>query len=106
MTGLLELTYVIEDPDGKQNEDLSSLLKLDLVQKAIIKSLKGKRNTSLFFEDVSGSVTLSSRSEKFFLTINKNDYADALSLIEDDAVANKRLSKNKVVTLIDIQTKD
>lgn len=106
MTGQIIVSYVVENLSDHKTMTLQQLLEFDSVKKAIIKEMGGKRNSVFDSSNIAGQVTLSNRSEVFTLEINKDDFADALTFAEDDAKNNKRLSGDKVVTLIDLQTKE
>lgn len=106
MTGIIEVSYIVEDLSTKKEIPACDIISSELVQKAIIKELGGKRNSKLFLDDVSGKILMSSRSESVTFEIEKNDYADALTLAEEDAKSKKMISGNKVVTIINLKTKD
>lgn len=106
MIGKIIVSYVVEKLDDFNEMDISDLLKVDSIKKLIIKEMGAKRTASLDVGKVSGKVIVSNRSEVYTMELDKNDFADALSFAEDDAKNKKRLGGQKVVTLIDLKTKD
>lgn len=107
MDGQITVTYVILCEDDVDIDiDLQTILGNEKVQK-LLKSefAKGARNLVIDTTGASGSVNLSREKPLHTVVIEKDDYADALSLAEEDARA-KKLFKGKCdrVELVDLCT--
>jgi hypothetical protein len=107
MEGQITVTYVILcDDDVDIDVDLQTMLENEKVQK-LLKSefAKGARNLVIDASDASGSVNLSKEKKLHTVVIEKNDFADALSLAEEDA-RSKKLLKGKCnrIELVDLCT--
>jgi hypothetical protein len=107
MEGEITVTYIILcDDDVNIDIDLQSLFANEKIEK-LIKSefAKGARHLLLDASAASGSVNLSREKARHTVIIAKDDFADALSLAEEDA-RSKKLLKGKCgrVELIDLST--
>lgn len=106
MDGKIMITYkVLCESDFNQDISLKDLLKNEKVARAVKSEFaKGYRNISLHaFEDV--KVSIETTKELYTAEVSKNDFADLLSLAEEDA-NNKKLLKKECtrVELVDIET--
>jgi hypothetical protein len=107
MEGQITVTYVILcDDDVNIDIDLQTILGNEKVQK-LLKSefAKGARNLVIDAADAAGSVNLSKEKKLHSVVIEKDDFADALSLAEEDA-RSKKLFKGKCnrIELVDLCT--
>ncbi len=106
MDGKIMITYkVLCDNDLNQKISLSKLLNNEKVAKAIKSEFaKGYRNITL---NSTGEAELSIETLKqlYSVEVSKNDFADLLSLAEEDANSKKLLKKEcSRVELVDIET--
>ena len=107
MEGQITVTYAILcDDDVNIDLDIQALLANEKVQK-LIKSefAKGARNLVIDAADATGVIHLSKEKQLHSFVIAKDDFADALSLAEEDA-RGKKLLKGKCnrIELIDLRT--
>ena len=105
MEGNLIITYtVICDGDIYKEIPLAEVLENEKIQ-AVIKREFGEGGRGLVIDGSKTQGTLIVQKEKplYTMTIHKDDFADALTLAEEDAKQNKRLKANcSMVELIDI----
>ena len=106
MDGKIMITYkILCDSDFNQEISLKELLKNEKVARAVKSEFaKDYRNISLHaFEDV--KVSIETTKELYTVEVSKNDFADLLTLAEEDA-NNKKLLKKECsrVELVDIET--
>lgn len=107
MDGKIMVTYKILC-DGDLNEEISlkELFANEKISRAIKSEFaKGHRNISLYaHEDI--KISLRTTKELHSVEVSKNDFADLLSLAEEDA-NNKKLLKKECarVELVDIETR-
>jgi len=106
MDGTIMVTYrVLCDSDFHADILMSELLANEKIAK-VIKSeyAKGLRNLSLLAKD-EATLTLETTKKLYTLEVAKDDFADLLSLAEEDA-NNKKLLKKECsrVELVDIET--
>ncbi|MCD6258160.1 MAG: hypothetical protein J7J31_01010 [Helicobacteraceae bacterium] len=106
MDGKIMVTYKILC-DGDLNEEISlkELLANEKVSRAIKSEFaKGYRNISLHASE-NIKVSLATTKELHSVEVSKDDFADLLSLAEEDA-NNKKLLKKECarVELVDIET--
>ena len=109
MEGQITVTYVVLcDDDVNIDLDLQTMLANEKVQK-LLKSefAKGARNLVIDGSAASGTVQISKEKKLHTVTIEKDDFADALSLAEEDA-RSKKLLKGKCtrIELIDLSTNE
>lgn len=107
MEGQITVTYVILcDDDVNIDIDLQTILGNEKMQK-LLKSefAKGARNLVIDASNATGSINLSKEKKLHTVVIEKDDFADALSLAEEDA-RSKKLFKGKCnrIELIDLCT--
>jgi len=106
MDGTIMITYrVLCDSDFHADILISELLANEKITK-VIKSeyAKGLRNLSLLAKE-DATLTLETTKKLYTLEVAKDDFADLLSLAEEDA-NNKKLLKKECsrVELVDIAT--
>jgi len=107
MQGQITVSYVILcDDDVEVTLELQNLFSNEKVQRLIKNEFaKNARNLLIDTANASGSITISKERSIHTLVIEKDDFADALSLAEEDA-RTKKLLKGKCtrVELVDLQT--
>jgi len=106
MDGTIMLTYrILCDTDLNTEISIKELLENEKVLKAIkLEYAKGARNAT--FSTSEGAVLrIETIREIHILEVSKDDFADLLTLAEDDAKNKKLLKKNcERVELVDIET--
>ena len=107
MEGYLTVTYVVLcDDDVHIDLDLQEMLANEKVQK-LLKSefAKTARNLIIDPSNASGSVAITKEKQTHSVVIAKDDFADALTLAEEDA-RSKKLLKGKCqrIELVDLST--
>lgn len=107
MEGHITVTYVVLcDDDVNVELDLRTVFANEKVQK-LLKSefAKGVRNLTVDDSDAAGSITITREKQTHSVVIDKDDFADALTLAEEDA-RSKKLLKGKCsrIELIDLAT--
>lgn len=106
MDGYITVIYkILCESDFNSAISLNTLLSNEKVLK-VIKSeyAKGQRNISLTSKD-DIELHIETNKELFSFEVSKNDFADILTLAEDDANNKKLLKKECLrVELVDIQT--
>lgn len=106
MDGKIMITYkVLCESDLNQEISLKELLENEKISRAIKSEFaKGYRNISLHAsEDV--KLSIKTTKQLYSVEVSKNDFADLLTLAEEDA-NNKKLLKKECsrVELVDIET--
>lgn len=107
MNGNIEVTYkVVNSKDLNLSINLEELLKNEKIVK-VIKSefAKGYRNIDIKVDlETKDKLKLETLKEHYTFTALKDDFADIVTLAEEDAGAKKLLKKDSFVELIDIKT--
>jgi hypothetical protein len=106
MDGKIMITYkVLCDNDLNQKISLKELLSNEKVAKAIKSEFaKGHRNIMLNSTE-EATLSIETLKQLHTVEVSKNDFADLLSLAEDDANSKKLLKKEcSRVELVDIET--
>ena len=108
MEGTILVTYKIL---CKSDFNLELTLEQLLSNEKVLKTLKsefakGIRNISLNTKQPSTKIKIETDKEHYQFEASKNDFADLLSLAEDDANNRKLFKKDCVgIELVDIETK-
>ena len=107
MNGTILVTYkILCKADINREITLDSLLQNEKIVK-IIKSeyAKGFRNLELFAQPSESVIKIETQKELHTFEVAKNDFADILDLVEEDA-ANKKLIKKECdrVELVNMET--
>jgi len=107
VNGNIEVTYkVVNQNDLNLSIDLEELLKNEKIVKAIKSEFaKGYRNIDIKLDsELSDNFKLETVKEHYSFTVLKDDFADIITLAEDDATNKKLLKKECFVELVDIKT--
>lgn len=107
MNGSIEVTYkVVNQNDLNLTITLEELLKNEKIVKAIkAEFAKGYRNIDVNADsELRDKFKLETNQEHHSFTVQKNDFADIMTLAEDDATSKKLLKKECFVELVDIKT--
>ena len=107
MNGNIEVTYkVVTKSDLNLELGLKELLANEKVAKAIKSEFaKGYRNIELVSQsELNDKFTIQTQKEHYSFTVLKDDFADIMSLAEEDATTRKLLKKECFVELVDIKT--
>lgn len=109
MEGSITVTYIVLcDDDVNIGLDLQTVLANEKVQK-LLKSefAKGARNLVINGSGASGTIHIAKEKKLHTVVIEKDDFADALSLAEEDA-RSKKLLKGKCnrIELVDLLTNE
>lgn len=107
MNGNIEVTYkVVNQNDLNLTITLKELLKNEKIIKAIKSEFaKGYRNIELKTDsELSDKFKLETAKEHHSFMVQKDDFADIMSLAEEDATSKKLLKKECLVELVDIKT--
>lgn len=107
MDGKIIVTYkVLCQTDVNEDISLAKLLSNEKVMKAIKSEFaKGLRNIELSTADEKASLKISTMKDVHTLEVFKDDFADILTLAEEDATAKKLLKKDcDRVELVNIET--
>ena len=107
MNGNIEVTYkVVNQNDLNLSINLEELLKNEKIVKVIKNEFaKGYRNIDLKIDSqASDKFKLETIKEHYSFTVLKDDFADILTLAEDDATSKKLLKKDCFVEVVDINT--
>ena len=106
MDGKIMVTYkILCKTDFNAEISIEQLLKNDKVAK-VIKSefAKGIRNIDLNFKNNDSKLKIETQKELYQFEASKNDFADLVSLAEDDAMSRKLTKKECVgIELVDIE---
>ena len=109
MNGNIEVTYkIVNKKDLNLTISLEELLKNEKIVK-VIKSefAKGYRNIDIKSDsELNDRFKLETIKEHFSFTILKDDFADIITLAEEDASSRKLLRKDCFVELVDINTNE
>ena len=109
MNGNIEVTYkIVNDKDLNLSLSLKELLQNEKIVK-LIKSefAKGYRNIDINTDlELTDKFKLETIKEHYSFCVLKDDFADIVSLAEDDATTRKVLKKDSLVELVDIKTID
>lgn len=107
MNGNIEVTYkVVHQNDLNLSIGLKELLKNEKIVKVIKSELaKGYRNIDIKIDsDLNDKFKLETVKEHYSFTILKDDFADIITLAEEDANNKKLLKKECFIELVDIKT--
>lgn len=107
MNGNIEVTYkVVNKNDLNLDISLAQLLKNEKIVKTIKSEFaKGYRNIDVKLDaQASEKFKLETIKEHYSFTALKDDFADIVTLAEDDATSKKLLKKECFVELVDIKT--
>jgi len=106
MDGKIMVTYkILCKTDFNVEVTMEQLLQNEKVSK-VIKSefAKGIRNIDLNFKNNDYKLKIETQKELYQFEASKNDFADLLSLAEDDAMSRKLTKKECVgIELVDIE---
>ena len=107
MNGTIMVTYkILCNSDLNKEVSLSELLLNEKIAK-VIKSefAKGFRNINILPSSEQSSFKIETAKELHSFEVSKDDFADILSLAEEDAASKKLIKKDcERVELIDIET--
>ena len=108
MKGTIMVTYkILCNADLNKNIQIKELLLNEKIAK-VIKSefAKGYRNISVISDNIDATIKIETLKELHTFEVNKDDFADILSLAEDDAISKKLIKKDcDRIELINIETK-
>ena len=107
MDGKMIITYKIACKNDFNLElTLEKLLQNEKILKAIKNEYaKGIRNVDLFTKNLNSKIKIETTKELYELEVNKDDFADLITLAEEDANARKLIKKDcSHIELIDIKT--
>lgn len=107
VNGNIEVTYkVVNQKDLNLSIGLKELLKNEKIVKAIKNEFaKGYRNIDIKIDsELNDKFTLETIKEHYSFTVLKDDFADIITLVEEDAMGRKLLKKDCFVELVDIKT--
>ena len=108
MKGMITITYIVLcESDMQKDIGLGEILKSEKIEKAIKSEYgKGLRNLVLSSEDIKAVIRLATQKKTYQCEIEKDDFADALTLAEEDARRRKLVRKTcERIELVDIKTK-
>ena len=106
MDGKMIITYkILCDGDFSEKVSLSQLLENEKIQKVIkAEFAKGFRNISLGAKEDT-TLYMETSKKLYTLEVDKDDFADLLTLAEEDANSKKLLKKEcSRIELVDIET--
>ncbi len=107
MNGNIEVTYkVVNQKDLNLSISLDELLKNEKIVKAIKNEFaKGYRNIDVKMDsELNDKFKLETIKEHYSFTVLKDDFADIVTLAEEDASNRKLHKKDCFVELVDIKT--
>lgn len=107
MNGNIEVIYkVVTQKDLNLTLSLSELLKNEKIVKVIKNEFaKGYRNIDLKIDsELNDKFKIETIKEHHSFSVLKDDFADIISLAEEDATSKKLLKKDCFIELIDIKT--
>ena len=107
MDGKIIVTYkILCQTDLNQDISLEELLLNEKIHKAIKGEFaKGLRNIELYTNSENASLKISTIKEVHKFEVSKDDFADILTLAEDDATTKKLFKKDcDRVELVNIET--
>lgn len=95
MDGKMIVTYkVVCKNDFNLELTLQKLLANEKIEKAIKNEFaKGIRNLDLFTKDLNSKIFIETSKELYTLEVNKDDFADLLTLAEEDAATRKLIKR-------------
>ena len=108
MEGTILVTYkILCKSDFNLELTLEQLLSNEKIEKAIKGEFaKGIRNILLNTKHLTSKIKIETQKEHYQFEASKNDFADLLSLAEEDANNRKLFKKDCVgIELVDIETK-
>ncbi|WP_321470707.1 hypothetical protein [Halarcobacter sp.] len=109
MDGKMIVTYkILCKNDFNLELTLQKLLENEKVSK-VIKSefAKGIRNIDIFTKEVTSKIKIETQKELYQLEVDKNDFADLITLAEEDAKTRKLTKKDCAqIELVNIETID
>lgn len=109
MDGKITVTYkVVCKNDFNLDVTLEKLLANEKVSK-VIKSefAKGLRNIEIFTKDNDALMSLETQKELYSFEAKKDDFADLITLAEEDANSKKLMKKDCThIELVDIKTEE
>ncbi|AXX93061.1 hypothetical protein CPU12_13450 [Malaciobacter molluscorum LMG 25693] len=106
MDGKIMVTYkIVCKNDFNLELSIEKLLSNEKIARAIKNEFaKGIRNIELFTKENS-KIFIETKKELYQFEVNKDDFADLISLAEEDATARKLVKKDcSYIELVDIQT--
>jgi len=109
MDGTIVVTYkIVCKSDFNLELTLQKLLENEKIAKAIKGEFaKGIRNIELLTKDNNSKIKIETTKELYQFEVNKNDFADLISLAEEDATSRKLMKKDcSHIELVDIKTLD
>lgn len=109
MEGQINITYtVICDNDIHMELSLTEILANEKVSSLIKREFtKGARGVVMDSTRASGTIVIEKERKHYQMVIDKDDFADALTLAEEDAKKRKLLKSGcSMVELIDLVTVD
>ncbi len=109
MDGTIVVTYkIVCKSDFNLELTLQKLLENEKIAKAIKSEFaKGIRNIELLTKDNNSKIRIETTKELYQFEVNKNDFADLISLAEEDATSRKLMKKDcSHIELVDIKTLD
>jgi len=109
MDGTIVVTYkIVCKSDFNLELTLQKLLENEKIAKAIKGEFaKGIRNIELLTKDNNSKIRIETTKELYQFEVNKNDFADLISLAEEDATSRKLMKKDcSHIELVDIKTLD
>ncbi len=109
VNGNIEVTYkIVNNKDLNLTLSLQELLKNEKIVKTIKSEFaKGFRNIDIQIDqELSDKFKLETIKEHHSFIVSKDDFADIVSLAEDDATSKKLLKKDSFIELVDIKTLD
>lgn len=107
VNGNIEVTYkVVKKDDLNLSISLEELLKNEKIVKTIKSEFaKGYRNIDIVTDtELSDKIKIETIKDHHTFSVSKDDFADIVTLAEDDATSKKLLKKECFVELVDIQT--
>ncbi|WP_321311624.1 hypothetical protein [Halarcobacter sp.] len=109
MDGKMIVTYkILCKNDFNLELTLQKLLENEKVSK-VIKSefAKGIRNIDIFTKELASKIKIETQKELYQLEVDKNDFADLITLAEEDAKTRKLTKKDCAqIELVNIETID
>ena len=109
MDGKMIVTYKVGCKNDFNLElTLNKLLANEKVARAIKNEFaKGVRNLDLFSKDTNSKVFIETSKDLYQLEVNKDDFADLLTLAEEEAATRKLIKKDHShIELVNIETID
>ncbi|MGB6328712.1 MAG: hypothetical protein WBF48_07270 [Halarcobacter sp.] len=107
MDGTIMVTYkILCKNDFNLEITIDKLLSNEKIAKAIKNEFaKGIRNTNLFTKDSNCNIKIETIKELYQFEVSKNDFADLISLAEEDANSRKLSKKDcSQIELVNIET--